>query len=143
MKGYKFICNECGKETTSNYCIIGETVHCKICNKLITIPENATSINDSDTAIIANQTVNSENFTIQLLKGFAFFDLILGFIIAIYIFFECGIFEPHDSNRLNFFTLTIIISFILQGIFAYALCNSLSIIVENIININKLLKQKK
>ena len=42
MKKYKFICDECGKETTSNYCDIGDKVHCKNCSKLVTIPNNAT-----------------------------------------------------------------------------------------------------
>ena len=85
--GYKFFCNKCGKETKSNYCEIGENVHCKICSALITIPSDAIKINDSEISTnsnnFINETSNSQTITIQILKGFGIFDLIIGIIIAI------------------------------------------------------------
>ncbi len=47
-----------------------------------------------------------------------------------------------DYERFDFLTLTIIISFVLQGIFAYALCNALALIVENLLKINIALNKK-
>ena len=144
--GYKFICNKCEKETISNYCEIGENVHCKICSTLITIPADAIKINDSEiltnSTNYINEASNSQAITIQILKVFGIFDLVIGIIIAIYIFVNCGIMDNSNSNQVNYFTLSIIISFILQGIFAYAFCNAVALIVENLIKINATLEKK-